>query len=340
MLRDEVALAQAPPRALGEEVLHARVLVRGVVAVAQRVGLLAAGAADRVVAAALVVDDRHQRAPLVAAQDAAGGQEDVALGGDRVGRAVALGGVVGAVEQAVDGLVAAAGRRSTARGRPRRPPTTARGRDRPGRAPSCQPPRGRVVVGVRAARARARASPRAADRRARSARRARRAARASSTPLGRVERMRRVRDEHDHRQLAAQLDAVVRARRCRRSVRLPSGSTRTPWKNDTLGGDVARLEPVLGGRERRTMPRAVARAAQRVVAPGVVGDDRRQHAALVGEQRMAGAEIRLPGDLHRVGDVQPLPRLRRRCRAADARTRAPATSLRRSVVPRASTFDA
>ena len=52
MLRDEVALAQAVPRALGEEVLDARVLVTGVVAVAQRVRLLAAGAADGVVAAA------------------------------------------------------------------------------------------------------------------------------------------------------------------------------------------------------------------------------------------------------------------------------------------------
>ncbi len=49
---DQVALAEAVTGALGEEVVHAGVLGPGVVAVAQGVGLLGAGAADRVVPAA------------------------------------------------------------------------------------------------------------------------------------------------------------------------------------------------------------------------------------------------------------------------------------------------
>ena len=51
MFDDEVALAEPVPDALGEEVLDAGVLVRGVVAVAQRVRLPAARAADGVVVA-------------------------------------------------------------------------------------------------------------------------------------------------------------------------------------------------------------------------------------------------------------------------------------------------
>ena len=83
--------------------------------------------------------------PSVESSTRAGDEEDVALGDDRVGRAVALGGVVGVVEHAVDGLVAAevddaqaSARRSTtrdhgARARTTSSCTTARS---PGRRPA------------------------------------------------------------------------------------------------------------------------------------------------------------------------------------------------------------
>ena len=101
-----VALAHAAPRVREEEVVDARVLVPGVEPVAQRVRLAAARAADGVVALAGRRGDRHHRPALVGEQLRAGDQEDVALRDDRVGRAVALGGIVGVVEDAVDGLVA------------------------------------------------------------------------------------------------------------------------------------------------------------------------------------------------------------------------------------------
>ncbi len=49
---DQVPLAESPARTLEEKVLDAGVLVLGVMSVAQGVGLLAAGSADGVVAAA------------------------------------------------------------------------------------------------------------------------------------------------------------------------------------------------------------------------------------------------------------------------------------------------
>ena len=57
-------------------------------------------------AAAGVGDDGQQRVALRSTSARAGGEVDVALRADRVLRAVALGVVVGVVEQGVDGLVA------------------------------------------------------------------------------------------------------------------------------------------------------------------------------------------------------------------------------------------
>src|SRR5690606_32046000 len=102
----QIPLAQAPFEGGGEEVLHTGVLVAGVVTVAQRVRLLRAGARDGVVVAHLVGDHGHQGGAVVGEQHAAGGQEDVALGGDGGLGAVAVGVVGGVVEQAVDRLIA------------------------------------------------------------------------------------------------------------------------------------------------------------------------------------------------------------------------------------------
>jgi hypothetical protein len=54
-----------------------------------------------------------------------------------------------------------------------------------------------------------------------------------------------------------------------------------------------------------------ARSAERVVVAGRVFDDRREHAAVTRQQRVPGTEVRLPGDLHGVGDVEPLDRFQR-----------------------------
>ena len=109
-VRHDVPLAQTPFGALGEEVLRTGMLVHGVVAVAQRVRLLRAGAGDRVVVADLVGDDRHQCGAVGGPQHRAGGQEDIALCGNGCLGVVALAGshvtVVDPVEQCVDGLVA------------------------------------------------------------------------------------------------------------------------------------------------------------------------------------------------------------------------------------------
>ena len=56
--------------------------------------------------AAGIGHDGQQRIAEVRAQDGSGGQVDVSLGHDGVGRAVAFRGVGGAVEEGVDGLVA------------------------------------------------------------------------------------------------------------------------------------------------------------------------------------------------------------------------------------------
>src|SRR5829696_7787828 len=71
-VRHDVALAQSPFGALGQKVLGTSVLMHGVMAVAQRVGLLRARPGDRVVVADVVGDDgqfcrRHWNASLVCA---------------------------------------------------------------------------------------------------------------------------------------------------------------------------------------------------------------------------------------------------------------------------------
>ena len=109
MLWVEVALGSPLPRRrapYAQERLPAGVLVAGVLAVADDVALLRAGAAERVVPAAGVVDDRGQHVAVRGQQPRAGRQVDRALLADRVDRAVAVGVVVRVVEQRVDGLVA------------------------------------------------------------------------------------------------------------------------------------------------------------------------------------------------------------------------------------------
>ena len=116
-------------------------------------------------------------------------------------------------------------------------------------------------------------------------------------------------------------------------------ATGTPLKKLTLGTTSRRSEAVLGQRHREPVARVrmvtvdgavavlrrvaepVRRAAQRVVAPAGVGDDRQEHAAHVGEQQRARAEVGLPLHLHRVGDVQALAAAVRRCTRARWRRR-------------------
>src|SRR5829696_2910237 len=109
-VRHDVALAQSPFGALGQKVLGTSVLMHGVMAVAQRVGLLRARPGDRVVVADVVGDDRHQRSAVGGAQHRAGAQEDVALHGDGGLRAVAERVIDpvprDAVQQRVDRLIA------------------------------------------------------------------------------------------------------------------------------------------------------------------------------------------------------------------------------------------
>ena len=78
----------------------------GVLAVADDVGLLRAGAAERVVAPAGVRDDRHQRRAVEREQARAEAEVGRALLAQRVDGAVAVGVVVRVEEQRVDGLVA------------------------------------------------------------------------------------------------------------------------------------------------------------------------------------------------------------------------------------------
>ena len=75
-------------------------------------------------------------------------------------------------------------------------------------------------------------------------------------------------------------------------------------------------EHLAAGRRRRmnssgTILREVAGegagTAQGVVMAGGVGHDGRECAPLITEQRVTGAEVRLPGHLDRVGDIEPLP---------------------------------
>src|SRR5581483_1482785 len=105
-VRDEVALAHAERPQTVEEVVTAVVHVPRVLPEPADVALGAAGAAQRVVAAAGVADDRREHGSLARQQARSGGEEDVVLGAHGVGRAVTVRGVVRVVEEGVDGLVA------------------------------------------------------------------------------------------------------------------------------------------------------------------------------------------------------------------------------------------
>ena len=96
-------------------------------------------------------------------------------------------------------------------------------------------------------------------------------------------------EERDRRRQVARGQPVLGRRQ---REQLPAGRTRP------LGGRVAVLRPVGGGR---------AGTAEGVVLPGVVTDDRRQHAAVAGQQRVPRGEVCLPADLDGVGHVEPLP---------------------------------
>ena len=187
----------------------------GVVAVAQRVRLLAAGAADGVVAPHVVAVTVISGRPSLDSSSVPGDEEDVALGDDRVGRAVALGRVVGVVEQAVDGLVAlevddaqrAAGARRRATTGARASTTSSSTTHRSCRTRPSSVSRYSSVF--RNARSRLRASTTTPGRRA---------SVGGSPPGGDAQRRRpctsgrgssrcgRVGDEDDHRHLGAQLD--------------------------------------------------------------------------------------------------------------------------------------
>ena len=224
-------LPMPAPRVREEEVVDARVLVPGVEAVAQRVRLATARAADGVVAFAVRRGDRHHRPALVGEQLRAGDQEDVPLGHHRVGRAVALGGIVGVVEDAVDRLVALevddlqraagldhVGPRRRARRAPRRGGRRSRRRSRA----RARTPRSAGT------RARPRGSPTTRRRRAwPAASRPRGDAQRRHRVLGPgIEHVRRVGHHHDHRQLGPQLDVRARRRpRARRTRSAPSGAT-------------------------------------------------------------------------------------------------------------------
>ena len=255
---------------------------------------------------------------------------------DRVRRAVALGGVVGVVEQAVDGLVAVEvdDRQDVARARTTRRPRRAGGDDVVGalrrRGGHASPRAVSVVGGVDEGAVGPPAWRPTAGRRARSARRARRAPPAACRcTAARVERVRRRwRPARAAAARRAASTAAPGAGGARRTRSAPSASTRTPWKNEMLGGRSRGPSPCLAAAEQRTArgrratgPAARRRRTRRRCAPrvdvphsaswrpDVSPTMRGQHPALVAEQQVAGAEVGLPLDLDGVGDVEPLPRL-------------------------------
>ena len=102
----DVALVETGGEAVLQERLAAGVHVAFADVVAHHVGLLGAGAAEGVVAAAEVLGDGHQHVAVLRHQLGALGEVDVALGGDGVDGGVAIGEIVGVVEKRVGGLIA------------------------------------------------------------------------------------------------------------------------------------------------------------------------------------------------------------------------------------------
>ena len=267
-----------------------------------------------------------------------GDEEDVALGGDRVGApSSARPWSCGVVEQAVDGLVAAEVDDAQRRRRPARRATT-----RPGPATTSSSDR-------RSSRRPGQAGRRCSRRPA--------AARASTSRQRVVGRARRRRHAvQSHRStpcssgrsssgcgvLASEHDARPSRRAARRACRAaasPSKRERAVVADArrlnrlTPGGDVAPVEPVLGRGERRaargrsasapwTPPCAVAgsSADARSCAPHRASWRALVSATIVISTRPmsdsssgAGAEVGLPLHLDGVGDVEPLGRVARRC---------------------------
>ena len=171
-----------------------------------------------------------------------------------------------------------------------------------------------------------------------------------------IEHVRRVRDDDEHGQLGAQLDVRAGARpACRRSASAPSVVDAHALEEVDVGHDVAAVEPGLASatanRSRAFGWRAVHAAARRTsrsLRAGVdaphsaswraagVGDDRQQHAAHVGEQQRARAEVGLPLHLHGVGHVEPLDRAARALYTSRLAQASPSRSVSRTRAPRAS----
>ncbi len=141
--------------------------------------------------------------------------------------------------------------------------------------------------------------------------------------------MRCVRHRHDHRQLGPQLDERAGVGTVAHVGQRAVGLDGDALEEVHAGNEVATAQSVLGQRHREAVARvrvltvhatvavpllvaqAVRRAAEGVVRRAVGGGDRQEDATHVGEEERAGAEVRLPLHLDRVGHVQPFERLRR-----------------------------
>lgn len=141
----------------------------------------------------------------------------------------------------------------------------------------------------------------------------------------RVERVRHVRQQYGQRLLGPQGHRGAGPRgtdELQRAVRVDPQALeerqrrwQVPRRQPLLGrGQFEQLAPCGGAALRRTVAvtRGVARrrrrTAQGVVPAAGVRDQRGQHPTLVGQQQPPRAEVGVPLHLHRVGDVQPLPR--------------------------------
>ncbi len=140
-----------------------------------------------------------------------------------------------------------------------------------------------------------------------------------------IQRVRHVREQHDERHLGH--EGHVRARpRGSGGPQRAVGLHPHALEEGDAGRQVAPGETVLRGGLHEQRPAArrgalgrgsavapvverVGRgAAEGVVVAGVVLDDAREDPPVAAQQRGALAEVRLPRDLHGVGDVEPLPR--------------------------------
>ena len=217
--------------------------------------------------------------------------------------------------------------------RPRRPGRRRPRRARPPRSTGAARPSDGSSSVFSNARCRSGVGGSAADRRRR--RRLGRARRCTRTGVDRVRRSRSssgcgvLATSDDHVELGAQLDRRRRADASPSRRSAPSSSTRTALNRLTLGRDVAPVEAVLGQRRARAGrgPFGCAPLHAAVAVPVVVGAPvRAPHrqswrplvsATIVISTRPmsesssdAGAEVRLPLHLHRVGHVEPLGGLR------------------------------